>query len=197
MARKLIQKKISSFIFLMSLIFILTPLQAIESQVKNLSEINPKKKEEVILIQSAHSGIIEKDKTKKDSFKITLHKVMPYLSYVDERPNRNVGKITLEEYLKMWSANDPESFQNDPPNAIIHASNNSSYNKNSNPKDSNKTSSQEYFTLVLSEPKYDPKTETLVYQAKQLVGDGENLPESATFNHMTVIIDGICIGCWN
>lgn len=144
-------------------------------------------KEEVILIQSAAHGSIEKDKTEKNLYIVTLQKVMPYLSYVADRPSRSVGKITLEKYLKLWIPRDENSFQSSPPNAIIHAS----------ASGNSETAKPQYFALEISEPKYDSNTETLVYKAKPLIGDGSDIPDTATFNHITLIIDDVCIGCWN
>lgn len=142
------------------------------------------KNDAVILIQSAKSAIIEQDKTQPNLYKITLKNVVPFVSFVGDRPNRNVGNISLERYLKLWQAEGQNSFRNSPPNAIFHVI-------------SGQNSTPGYFALELSEPKYNAQTNTLEYKAKALMGDKSNIPANASFDHITIIIDDVCIGCWN
>lgn len=142
------------------------------------------KKDAVILIQSARSAKIEQDKTQNGIYTITLKNVIPDVSFVGDRPNRAIGKISLERYLKLWQAEGKNSFRNSPPNAIIHGM-------------SGPEKTPLYFALEISEPKYNADTKTLEYKAKALSGENSNIPASAVFDHITVIIDDVCIGCWD
>lgn len=144
-----------------------------------------------ILVQSATSGSIERDNTQKDTYKITLHNVMPYLSYVADRPNRTVGKISIEKYLKLWIPKEGNSFQNNPPNAIVHAISSAS-------AADGQTQPPIYYAVEISQPVYDKAAGTLTYQAKAMVGekDSASIPEAANYNHMTLIIDDVCFGCY-
>jgi hypothetical protein len=145
-----------------------------------------KAKDNVILIQFAGSGSIEKDKSDPSLYKITLIRVTPYLNYVADRPGRTVGKISLEKYLKLWTVQGQNSFDNSPPNAIIHSHAGSAGENGT-----------ENFALEISKPQYDETTDTLVYQGRRLSGQGADLPDKANFEHMTIIIDDVCIGCWD
>lgn len=149
----------------------------------NLTEVITKK-DAVILIQSAGTAKIQQDTTKDGLYKITLTNVIPFVSFVGDRPSRAIGQISLERYLKLWQAEGKNSFRNSPPNAIVHGISGPEKNPS-------------YFALELSDPKYNAETKTLEYTAKALKGENSNIPSSASFDHITVIIDDVCIGCWD
>lgn len=49
---------------------------------------------------------------------VTLRGVTPSTLYFSDRPARVVGHMTNEQFLDQW-ATGPDSFQDDPPNAVI------------------------------------------------------------------------------
>lgn len=180
--------KLSQILFLFLICFCNPITFAADNKPNTKTQENAKSQENVILIQTATAGSIEKDKSKNNLFKITLNKVNAHLSYVADRPNRDVGKISLEKYLSLWESKGKNSFLNNPPNAIIHVNHVNAASSQSAPS---------LYTFELSKPEYNQASDTLIYQAKSLAGDAEKLPEAAHFKHMTLIIDDVCIGCWD
>jgi hypothetical protein len=49
---------------------------------------------------------------------LTLHGLTPSTLYFSDRPERVVGHMTTEQFVKMWSQG-PNSFLEDPPNAVL------------------------------------------------------------------------------
>jgi hypothetical protein len=53
-----------------------------------------------------------------DQQTLTLHGLSPSTLYFSDRPERVVGHMTTEQFVAMW-ATGPNSFQEDPPNAVL------------------------------------------------------------------------------
>ena len=53
-----------------------------------------------------------------DQATLTLQEVSPSTLYFSDRPERVVGHMTTEQFVAMW-ATGPNSFREDPPNAVL------------------------------------------------------------------------------
>src|SRR5664279_2742869 len=53
-----------------------------------------------------------------DQQTLTLHGLSPSTLYFSDRPERVVGHMTTEQFVAMW-ATGPNSFREDPPNAVL------------------------------------------------------------------------------
>lgn len=53
-----------------------------------------------------------------DQQTLTLHGLSPSTLYFSDRPERVVGHMTTEQFVAMWGEG-PNSFEEDPPNAVL------------------------------------------------------------------------------
>ena len=53
-----------------------------------------------------------------DGTTLTLHGLTPSTLYFSDRPERVVGHMTTAQFVQMWTEG-PNSFQEDPPNAVL------------------------------------------------------------------------------
>ena len=121
----------------------------------------PAKASEFLFVQTA------KDIAYKDGV-LTLQEVSPVTVFFSDRPQRIVGHVRNDLFLKKW-AEGSNSFKSDPPNAVL-----SVFNEKTPPTGA---------VVVLSNPRLDGKN--LTYDARTLKGD---LP--ATGIDGTLFIDG-------
>ena len=121
----------------------------------------PGKASEFLFVQTA------KDIAYKDGV-LTLQDVSPVTVFFSDRPQRIVGHVRNDLFLKKW-AEGSNSFKSDPPNAVL-----SVFNDKTPPTGA---------VVVLSNPRLDGKN--LAYDVRTLKGD---LP--ATGIEGTLFIDG-------
>ncbi len=67
---------------------------------------------EALFVQTAHSLTSEGGKS------ITLHGLSPSTIYFADRPQREVGHMSTNRFVDLWSVGD-NSFETDPPNAVL------------------------------------------------------------------------------
>ena len=121
----------------------------------------PPKAPEFLFVQTAQ----------KVSFKdgvLTLQDVSPVTAFFSERPDRIVGHVRNDLFLKQWSEG-KNSFKSDPPNAVL-----SVFNEKARPTGA---------VVVLSNPRLAGNN--LLYDARALEG---TLPASGSAS--TLFIDG-------
>ena len=121
----------------------------------------PPKAPEFLFVQTAQ----------KVSFKdgvLTLQDVSPVTAFFSERPDRIVGHVRNDVFLKQWSEG-KNSFKSDPPNAVL-----SVFNEKARPVGA---------VVVLSNPRLAGNN--LLYDARALEG---TLPASGSAS--TLFIDG-------
>ena len=126
----------------------------------------PPKAPEVLFVQSA----------KKVAFKdgvLTLQDVSPATIFFSDRPQRIVGHVGNDTFLKKWSEGE-NSFKTDPPNAVL-----SVFNGKERPQGA---------VVVLKNPRLEGQN--LLYDAQPLKG---TLP--ATGAESTLFIDGSGAPC--
>jgi hypothetical protein len=99
---------------------------------------------------------------------LTLQGVAPVTAFFSDRPDRIVGHVRNDLFLKQWSEG-KNSFKDDPPNAVL-----SIFNQGARPSGA---------VVVLSNPRIAGSD--LIYDARTLNG---NLP--ATAAESTLFIDG-------
>jgi hypothetical protein len=121
----------------------------------------PAKASEFLFVQTA------KDIAYKDGV-LTLQDVSPVTVFFSDRPQRIVGHVRNDLFLKKWTEG-ANSFKSDPPNAVL-----SVFNEKTPPTGA---------VVVLSNPRSDGKN--LTYDVRALKGD---LP--ATGIEGTLFIDG-------
>src|SRR5215467_15575321 len=85
---------------------------------------------------------------------LTLHGVSPVTAFFSDRPERIVGHVRNDLFLKQWSEG-KNSFKSDPPNAIL-----SVFNEGARPSGA---------ILVLTNPRIDGSN--LLYDARTLRGN--------------------------
>jgi hypothetical protein len=99
---------------------------------------------------------------------LTLKDVSPVTAFFSDRPDRIVGHVRNDIFLRQWSEG-KNSFKSDPPNAVL-----SIFNEGARPSGA---------IVVLANPRTDGSN--LLYDAQTLKG---NLPATAT--ESTLFIDG-------
>lgn len=139
-----------------------------------------------LFVQIAKKAKIEINKTQKNTYTVTLKHVSPYVTYFSERPKRTANTMPMEQFLKLWTSKNSDSFAANAPNADFNAV---QMGLLSPDKPLN-------VVLELSQPVYDKKAETLTYTAKPLEGNTALLPDSATLDHVVLFIDDACLSCW-
>ena len=83
------------------------------SQVSDTPEVTEQHLEEIesLFVQTAH-GLTTTDDT------ITLKTLSPSTLYFSDRPKREVGHMSTEHFVNVWSEGE-NSFADDPPNAVL------------------------------------------------------------------------------
>lgn len=94
------------FVLYFSLLAVLLVNPAYAKEVYNQSNFV-----EFLFVQSAMQGSY-------DGTQLTL-KQTPDTFYFSERPSRIYGHLTNQKFVEQFNANQPNSFRNDPPNAIL------------------------------------------------------------------------------
>jgi len=66
---------------------------------------------ESMFVQQAHAAAV-------NDGRLTLDRMTPATLYFSDRPHREVGHISNEDFLSMWDKGE-NSFASDPPNAVL------------------------------------------------------------------------------
>jgi len=122
----------------------------------------PPKKPQFLFVQTAQNVAF-------NNGVLTLQGVAPVTAFFSDRPERIVGHVRNDLFLKQWSEG-KNSFKQDPPNAVL-----SIFNQGTRPTGA---------VVVLSNPRVAGSD--LIYDARAL--NGGNLP--ATAAESTLFIDG-------
>jgi len=72
-----------------------------------------------LLMQTAHSGRLDLLDAEKQTYQLTLYNVEPYVSYFTDRPRRKTGLMPLQDFIQLWTSNQPDNFKAVPPNVAI------------------------------------------------------------------------------
>ena len=96
--------------------------------------------------------------------------ISPHVIYFSDRPNRLAGNISATELVALWKSTNPNSFAEDPPNAVINLFENTD---------------DESAVITLSKPSLQGNK--LSFHIKTIEG---SLPRE--FAHASVFIDGYC-----
>jgi hypothetical protein len=142
------------------------PMCAIALHLAAAQPKAPPKAPELLFVQTA------KNLAYKDGV-LTLQDVSPVTAFFSDRPQRIVGQVRNDLFLKQWSEG-KNSFRTDPPNADI-----SVFSPGARPTGA---------VVVLSNPRLEGKN--LLYDVRSLKG---TLPANGT--ETTVFIDGSGAPC--
>lgn len=118
--------------------------------------------ESVLLVMNVESGSLANNT-------LTLKNPDKHLVWFSDRPERNAGRTLLTDAVAQWNE---QGLNQNPPNAAL------SMNK------------KERVVLTITNPHYDPKTDTLTFQFAQ-VGDLFDLTSPVTFEDGTLFIDSV------
>ena len=142
------------------------------------------RKENYLFVQYAPVAQIKHHK-ENNTYTITLEKIVPYVMYFSERPNRKTGALPVQEFVYLWKTKRSAKFRSDPPNADLVAVETKwlSPTKNIN------------FTIELTSAHYNSQSNTVTYVVKPLKGNIFT-PRSTTLYHVSLFIDDVCLGCW-
>lgn len=109
----------------------------------------------LLFVLTAKTAVLKANKS--GSYTLTFIDVNPYLTYYTNRPNRTQGLAAIENFMKAWSV-EPNSFQNNPPNAVITAV------KINNLENIN----QQFYIFTLTSPKYNQQQNAMQFIVKPL-----------------------------
>ena len=126
-----------------------------------------------LYVQTAHSGTLSAARSDGQRT-LTLNNVSPVTVYFAERPNREAGHQSTEEFIGQWDEGE-DSFETNPPNAAL---------------DIISEDSQTLAVVELMNARYDASTKTLEYDLIILDDEtDEGIPE--TFDEAALFIDSI------
>ena len=139
----------------------------------------------VYFIQNSSKATLEKNSTTANQYTLTLNDVGSHTVYFTDRPNRIVGQISHQDYLKSWNSG-KNSMKNDAPNALL-----TGIVKNGH---------QPYnMIFMLSKPSYNANKTILTYQATPLLAKNLAFFPSNTkieLQNVTLFVDsGSCNTC--
>lgn len=124
-----------------------------------------------LYVQTAHSGSLSREGADGQRT-LTLSQVSPVTTYFSERPARETGHQSTQEFTAEWSMGE-DSFATNPPNAAL---------------DILGEDSQSLVIVELINVKYDAATQTLEYQVIILDDESNgNIPEK--FDEVALFID--------
>lgn len=97
-----------------------------------------------------------------------------------DRPNRQHGYMTAQSFATLWDAGEEDSFQADPPNAVLTW------------REGDKMNEVE---IVITDSEAQNDGGSIVYT----IGQGANLPGvGVSLDGVSLFIDGVCVGiCGN
>lgn len=140
-----------------------------------------------VFIQSATTSTIKIINKDKALYQLTMHGVNPYLHYMSDRPKRIAGLIATNKFFQAWKTQAKNSFTTDAPNVSLEGMELHGIMQKK----------PVVVTLVLTNPHYDPKKNTVTYDATAL-GDNSVLSSQKTIklNHTVLFLDsGWCPSC--
>lgn len=109
----------------------------------------------LLFVLTAKTAILKANKS--GLYTLTFIDVNPYLTYYTNRPNRTQGLAAIENFMKAWNV-EPNSFQTNPPNAVITAV------KINNLENIN----QQFYIFTLTSPKYSRQQNAMQFIVKPL-----------------------------
>ena len=142
-------------------------------------------KGQYLFVQNAQFSVIEPIKNQTGLYTIIFKNVSPNIIYISDRPNRKTGQLAIEEFIKLWQLKGPDSFKENPPNAVLSSVQSSLFSSDKNTN----------LAFELSNPLYDAKAKTLSYTAKALEGT-PSIETIQTLEHVSLFIDDACLSCW-
>ncbi len=131
---------------------------------------------------NAHSGVLVPVTPQEGIYKLTLNNVGSSVFYFSDRPNRIIGTMSPENFLKLWQQNIAGSFNKVAPNVDVRGV--KLYGL-SGKKMSN-------FVVVLSEPVYNKHNQSITYNAKLLSNAaGSNPKQELEFKNLALFFDNV------
>ncbi len=180
-----LKKHIIQYCLLLTLLFPLSTFANVEAPAQTKS-IN--KNESYLFIQLASEGILKPLKNSPSMYQLKLIGVQPYVTYFTDRPNRITGLLATTKFLRIWKENFNNNFRQDAPNVGV-----------SGIKFHGIFRKQDVdFVLVLSQPFYNAKNNTMTYLATALTNNKKALPiKPITFGNVALFFDdtGWCPSC--
>lgn len=149
---------------------------------QELTESTSKKHQDVtyLFIEVASGAKLQKINT-SGNYLLTLNGVEPWVTYFSNVPVRVTGFMSVENFNKIMNRAVNEFYPKGLNSGLIALD-----------KDKNTLR----YTFSLSEPKYSLKNKTIIFKAKVVPGNQTDpLPETASYKHIALFIDGVCISC--
>ncbi len=141
--------------------------------------------DKVLFIQTAKEAVIQQDMySDRGQYVLTLKGIQPNVAFFADRPQRNAGKIALTEFINDWSQGGGDSFQEENPNgALVTVS--------TTPSNSSDIAES---VMILSEPQYDARNQTLTYKVR--TENGKQIDEGRHANPVLFIDSGCYMLCF-
>ena len=130
----------------------------------------------LLFVQTAKAATLKK-LGQRGYYTLKLYGINPYLIYYSERPKRESGTASVENFIKAWSTGE-NNFQMDNPNVLLSAA----------MIDNVTNKGSTFYLMTCSTPHYDIQKSTLSYVVKPLPKH-ELLFEYIKFDYVTLLID--------
>ncbi|MDX1837291.1 hypothetical protein [Legionella taurinensis] len=139
-----------------------------------------------LFIQSAETGVLNVT-PEKGTYQLVLKNIQPYVTYFSDRPQRVTGLLPIERFLNEWQSNAKNGFKKDAPNVGIEGIQLHAFSRNQRIN----------VVMVLSNPAYDKKANTLTYTAQALNGKQDAIKNDIQLKSIVLFIDNImsCPSC--
>lgn len=139
-----------------------------------------------LFLQNAQSGVLKSTPT-QGIYQLTLQGLQPYVTYFSDRPNRITGLMTIDTFLKEWQGNVKSGIKTVAPNVGIEGIKLHAFSRNQ----------EVSFIMVLSNPIYDKKSNTMTYTAHPLKAQGTTNKDNIELHDIALFIDdfGSCPSC--
>lgn len=155
----------------------------------NVSAKSEDAKSSYLFVQNAEYAILKPaSKNDKQNYTLTLHRIEPEVIFFTDRPQRVMGHISLQDFVKLWQGKSGDNFTADAPNVGV---NGIKFRGLLNHKNVD-------VVAELTNPVYDAKAKTMTFNAKVLSDEKNNLPDhKVRLQHISLFFDnlGECPSC--
>ena len=141
-------------------------------------------KEDYFYIQRATFGVFKK-LGHTNTYQLTLRGIDPYVVYFSDRPVRQAGLLTTEQFYQQWNSQQSNSFNKDAPNVGFFGVRVHRLFKGKDINDA----------ITLSEPQYNLARNRITYTATILTTNAASLPKKFKVKNIVLFFDPYCPMC--
>lgn len=138
----------------------------------------------VSFVQMGHTAKFKLIDAKTNTYRLTLTRANPFITYFSDRPARVIGQVSNQEFLAKWS-HGSDSFAKDAPNAVLDGS----------IRDDQQKKHFMNIAMILSAPTYDSDTQRFTYHVRIIPSSVQGALLPAMLYHPVMFIDNACLTC--